>query len=556
MPDAVVIGAGHNGLVAAAMLADAGWSVAVLEAQDAPGGAVRTEGLTSPGFHHDTFSAFYPFAAASPALAGLDLGAHGLRWRRAPLVLAHPTPDGRSLALSTDVDETAASLDAYAPGDGDAWRRLYRRWEDLSGPLFRSFLGPFPPVRAGARLAAALGPSEWLRFARFALLPARRLAEEEFPGPGEGARLLLGGNAAHTDIGPEAAGSGLFGWVLACAGQEHGFPVPEGGAGELVAALVKRTQAAGAAVTCGMAVTKVVVRGGRAVAVRTADGTEVDARRAVLADVDAPRLLLDLVGPEHLPAGGVDDLRRRFQWDTSTFKVDWALDGPVPWTAEAARRAGTVHVTDSLDELSRYFTDLATNTLPSRPFLLFGQQSVADPSRCPPGTATGWAYTHVPQSVRFGPGEADAYADHIEARIEELAPGFRSLVRARHVLPPDAMEAADANLRGGAVGGGTQQLHQQLVFRPTTGLGRPSTPVAGLFLAGSSAHPGPGVHGACGANAARAALTSDRLRRAAMYPSDRLRRAAMYPSDRLRRVGQTLVRARRSEIRPPSTRTS
>ena len=384
------------------------------------------------------------------------------------------------------------------------------------------------------RLAAALGPSEWLRFARFALLPARRLAEEEFAGPGEGAGLLLGGNAAHTDVGPEAAGSGLFGWVLACAGQEHGFPVPEGGAAELVTALVKRAQASGATVTCGMAVTKVVVRGGRAVAVRTADGTEVDARRAVLADVDAPRLLLDLVGPEHLPAGGVDDLRRRFQWDASTFKVDWALDGPVPWAAGAARRAGTVHVTDSLDELSRYFTDLATCTLPSRPFLLFGQQSVADPARCPPGTATGWAYTHVPQSVRFGPGEAEAYADRIEARVEELAPGFRSLVRARHVLPPDAMEAAAANLHGGAVGGGTQQLHQQLVFRPTTGLGRPSTPVAGLFLAGSSAHPGPGVHGACGANAARAAVLSDRLRRAR----------------------QTLVRARRSEIRPPSTRTS
>ena len=534
MPDAVVIGAGHKGLVAAAMLADAGWSVAVLEAQARPGGAVRTEELTLPGFRHDTFSAFYPFAAASPALAALDLGSHGLRWRRAPLALAHPTPDGRCLALSTDVDETARSLDSYAPGDGDAWRRLYRRSEDVSRPLFDSFLGPFPPVKAGARLAAALGPSGWLPFARFALLPARRMAEEEFPGGGEGARLLLGGNAAHTDIGPDAAGSGLFGWILAAAAQQHGFPVPEGGAGELVAALVRRVRAAGATVACGNAVTQVVVRGGRAVAVRTVDGTEVDARRAVLADVDAPRLLLELVGPDHLPAGVVDDFRRRFQWDASTFKVDWALDGPVPWTAEAARRAGTVHVTDSLDELSRYFTDLATRTLPSRPFLLFGQQAVPDPSRCPPGPATGWPYTHLPQGTRFGPGEAEAYADVVEARLEELAPGFRSLVRARHVLPPAAMEAADANLRGGAVGGGTQQLHQQLVFRPTTGLGRPTTPVRGLYLAGSSAHPGPGVHGACGANAARAALAGDRVRR----------------------VAQALPRARRSEIRPPSTRTS
>ncbi len=512
MPDAVVIGAGHNGLVAAAMLADAGWSVAVLEASAMVGGAVRTEELTLPGFHHDTFSAFYPFAAASPALAALDLGAHGLTWRRSPLALAHPTPDGRCVALSTDVEETAASLDAYAPGDGDSWRRLYQRWQELSAPLMATFLGLFPPVRAGARLAAAVGPSEWARFARFALLPVRRMAEEEFAGGGEGGRLLLGGNAAHTDIGPEMAGSGLFGWILACAGQEHGFPVPEGGAGALAAALRRRAEAAGATVTCNARVTEVVVRKGRAVAIRTADGTEVEARRAVLADVDGPTLFLDLVGPDHLPRRLLDDLHR-FEWDMATFKVDWALDGPVPWTAAAARRAATVHVTDSLDELSRYFTDVATSTVPVRPFLLFGQQAVADPTRCPPGAATGWAYTHVPRRARFGAAEAEAFADLIEARMEELAPGFTSLVQARHLLTPAAFEAADSNLRGGAVGGGTQQLHQQLVFRPTPGLGRPGTPVAGLFLAGASAHPGAGVHGACGANAARAALTSDRWRR-------------------------------------------
>jgi phytoene dehydrogenase-like protein len=531
MPDAVVIGAGHNGLVAAAMLADAGWSVAVLEASDVVGGAVRTEELTLPGFRHDTFSAFYPFAAASPALARLDLGAHGLRWRRSPLVLAHPTPDGRCVALSTDVDETAASLDSYAPGDGDSWRRLYRRWEELSRPLVEAFMGLFPPVRAGARLAAAIGPSEWVRFARFALLPARRMAAEEFAAGGEGGRLLLGGNAAHTDIGPESAGSGLFGWILACVGQQHGFPVPEGGAGELAAALRRRAEAAGATVICGAHVSEVVVRRGRAVAVRTAHGDEVEARRAVVADVDAPTLFLDLVGAEHLPPRTLDDIRRRFDWDAATFKVDWALAGPVPWTAEAARRAGTVHVADSLDELSRYFTDVATGVVPSRPFLLFGQQAVADPTRCPPGAATGWAYTHVPRSARFGPAEAEAYADLFEARIEELAPGFRHLVRARHLLPPGAFEAADANLRGGAVGGGTQQLHQQLVFRPTPGTGRPSTPVAGLYLAGTSAHPGAGVHGACGANAARAALSADRRRR----------------------LGQPV---RRTESRPPSDRTS
>jgi phytoene dehydrogenase-like protein len=502
MPDAVVIGAGQNGLVAAAMLADAGWSVAVVEATEAVGGAVRTEELTLPGFRHDTFSAFYPFAAASPALAALDLGAHGLRWRRSPLALAHPTPDGRAVALSTDVEETAGSLDAYAPGDGDSWRRMARRWDELSRPLMETFLGPFPPVRAGAGLAAALGPAEWLRFARFALLPARRMAEEEFAGGGEGGRLLLGGNAAHTDIGPDAAGSGLFGWILACAGQQHGFPVPEGGAGELAAALRRRAEAAGATLYTKTPVDRVVVRHGRAVAVRTAGGTEIEARRAVLADIDAPTLLLRLVGAGHLPPRMLDDLRR-FHWDLATFKVDWALAGPIPWIAEAARRAATVHISDSLDELSRYFADVVTGALPSRPFLLFGQQAVADPTRCPPGTATGWAYTHVPRDVAF---DSEAYADLIEARIEELAPGFRDLVLARHVMAPADLEAKNANLRGGAVGGGTQQLHQQLVFRPTPGLGRPSTPIAGLYLAGASAHPGAGVHGACGANAARAAL--------------------------------------------------
>lgn len=541
MPDAVVIGAGHNGLVAAAMLADAGWSVAVLEAQPQPGGAVRTEELTLPGFRHDTYSAFYPFAAASRALTALDLGSHGLTWCRAPLVLAHPTPDGRCVALSTAVDETAASLDAYAPGDGDSWRRIYARWQGLSRPMFDAFLGLFPPVLAGARLAAAVGPTEWLRFARFALLPARRMAEEEFADGGEGAALLLGGNAAHTDIGPDAAGSGLFGWILACAGQQYGFPVPAGGAGALAEALRGRAESAGATVTCGTRVTDVVLRRGRAVAVRTADGTEIEAGRAVLADVDAPTLFLDLVGADRLPPRLLDDLRR-FEWDSATFKVDWALDGPVPWTAAAARRAGTVHVTDSLDDLSRYSNQVTTGAIPSRPFLLFGQQSVADPSRCPPGAATGWAYTHVPRRARsdaggdgltgrWTPSEAETFADRIESHLEELAPGFRALVRARHLMAPAALEAGNASLRGGAIGGGTQQLHQQLVFRPTTGLGRPNTPVPGLFLAGASAHPGAGVHGACGANAARAAISADRLR-------------------------QSVARVRRTITRPSSTRTS
>jgi phytoene dehydrogenase-like protein len=520
VPDAVVVGAGHNGLVAANLLADAGWTVAVLEAQPEPGGAVRSGELTVPGFCHDLFSAFYPFTAASPVVASLGLEAHGLRWRRAPLVLAHPTPDGRCVALSTDVDETAASLDTYAPGDGEAWRRVYGRWEHLGDRLLDALFTPFPPVMAGARLAAALGPAELVRFARFMVLPVRRMAEEEFAG--EGGALLLAGNAMHADLAPEAAPSGTYGWLLACLGQQYGFPVPQGGAGQLVAAMVRRLESRGGTVTCGTAVTRVVVRDGRAVAVRTADGNEIDARRAVLADVAAPALYLDLVGVEHLPAGVVDDLRR-FQWDAATVKVDWALDAPVPWVAEPARRAGTVHVSDSLDDLSQWACDMATGTIPERPFLLFGQQSLADPTRSPPGTETAWAYTHVPRRTRrdaagqltgtWDRSEGEVFADRMEARVEELAPGFRELVRARHVFTPRTMEAANANLVGGAVTGGTAQLHQQLVFRPVPGLGRPETPVRGLYLASSSAHPGGGVHGACGSNAARAALAADRYRR-------------------------------------------
>lgn len=520
MPDAVVIGAGHNGLVAANMLADAGWSVAVLEAQPEPGGAVRSGELTVPGFRHDLFSAFYPFAAASPVIGSLGLEAHGLQWRRAPLVLAHPTPDGRCMALSTDIDQTAASLDTYAPGDGDAWRRVYGRWEHIGGRLLDALFTPLPPVMAGARLAAALGPAELVRFARFMVLPVRRMAEEEFAG--EGAALLLAGNAMHADLPPEAAPSGTYGWLLACLGQQHGFPVPEGGAGQLVAAMVRRLERRGGTVTCGTPVSRVVVRGGRAVAVRTSHGDEIDAGRAVIADVGAPALYLELVGAEHLPARVVDDLRR-FQYDASTVKVDWALDAPVPWLAEPARRAGTVHVSDSLDELSQWACHLATGTIPDRPFLLFGQQSLADPGRSPPGTETAWAYTHVPRRTRrdaggnltgaWDRGEGEAFADRIEARVEALAPGFRALVRARHVFTPPSMEAADANLVGGAVTGGTAQLHQQLVFRPVPGLGRPETPIRGLYLGSSSAHPGGGVHGACGSNAARAALAADRYRR-------------------------------------------
>lgn len=532
MPDAVVIGAGHNGLVAANRLADAGWSVVVLEAQAEPGGAVRSGHITLPGFRHDLFSAFYPLAAASPILNQLELHEHGLKWCRSPSVVAHPTVDGRAAALSTDLEETAASLDAYAPGDGDAWRGLYGQWARLGDLLMDALLEPFPPIRAGMRLATGLGLAGGLRFARFAMLPVRRLVEEEFSGLG--GRLLLAGNSGHVDISPDAAGSGVFGWLLAGLGQQVGFPVPEGGSSQLTDALVRRLESKGGEVRCSAPVSRVVIRRGRAVAVRTAEGDEVDARRAVLADVSAPALYHQLVGTEFLPSGLVDDLRR-FQVDAATVKVDWALDGPVPWTAEACRRAATVHVADDLDDLSNHSCQLATGVLPDRPSLVFGQPGLADPSRCPPGKEAAWAYTHVPQQIKgdaggtltgsWAAGEAELFAERIEARIEAHAPGFRDLIQARHIFTPVSLEAANANLMGGGVNGGTAQFHQQLVFRPTPGLARANTPFARLFLASSSAHPGGGVHGACGANAAHAALVAaGRRPRPSRFALNRLER--------------------------------
>ncbi|MGI8686477.1 MAG: phytoene desaturase family protein [Acidimicrobiales bacterium] len=520
MPDAVVIGAGPNGLVAANLLADRGWDVVVLEAQDAPGGAVKSAELVEPGFVNDVFSAFYPLGVASPVLRSLDLDAFGLRWMRAPLALAHPASDGTCPVLSMDIEETAAALDRDTPGDGDGWRRLYGRWERMGGPLLDCLLSPFPPVKGGLGLVAAHRPSELADLARFLMLSVRRLGHETFAG--EEGRRLLAGCALHTDLFPESAIGGMVGWLLAALGQDVGWPVPEGGAGRLTDALVARLQKAGGRVECSAPVASVVVRGGRAVAVRTAAGDEVDATRAVVADVAAPPLFLDLVGADHLPARFVDALGR-FEWDHATVKVDWTLDGPIPWEAEDARRAGTVHLTESVDALTVQAAQLALGLVPDPLFLIVGQQGLADPSRAPAGKQAAWAYTHVPQHVLGDAGdsgitgawddaEAGAMADRIEAEIEVLAPGFGALIRGRHVLTPPGLEAANANLVGGATNGGTGQLHQQLVFRPVPGTGRAETPVAGLFLGSSSAHPGGGVHGACGANAARAALVADRLR--------------------------------------------
>ncbi|MGE9693698.1 phytoene desaturase family protein [Streptomyces sp. NRRL F-5630] len=514
MPDAVVIGGGPNGLVAANLLVDAGWSVEVLEEQESPGGAVRSDRGVHPDYVSDVGSAFYPLAAASPVLAGLGLERYGLRWSHAPRVLAHPLPDGGCAVLERRPEDTAAALDALTPGDGEAWLGLHRTWRRVGPDLIGALFTPFPPVRAGLRLARQVKAGGGLRLARSLVLPVRRLGEEEFRG--EGGRVLLAGNALHADLAPEAAGSGGYGWLMSMLGQTYGFPVPAGGAQALTTALVRRFTERGGVLRCGSRVERVLVRGGRAAGVRTADGATVGARRAVLADVPAPTLYRDLVGAEHLPGRVLADLER-FQWDFATFKVDWALDGRVPWTAGAATGAGTVHLADGVDGLTRFAAQLATGAVPDRPFLLFGQMTTADPSRSPAGTESCWAYTHVPHVVKTDAGDegldgrwttaqAETMADRVEREVERWAPGFRALIRARRILAPPTLQALDANLRNGAINGGTAAMHQELVFRPLPGSGRPETAVNGLYLASASAHPGGGVHGAPGANAARAAV--------------------------------------------------
>jgi len=520
--DAVVIGSGPNGLVAANLLVDQGWDVVVLEAAPTPGGAVASSSDVAAGYVHDTFSSFYPLAAASPVIRGLALEEHGLRWVHAPAVVGTPDLDGDWTLLHHDPARTAADLDAASAGDGAVWTELVHQWRVIGDAVVAALLDPFPPVRAGLRVARRLRRVGGLDFVRMLLEPSATLTETRLGGAG--ARLLISGNAAHADLHPDGAGSGLFGWLLAMLGQDVGFPVPAGGAGRLAEALMDRLRSRGGEVVCGRRVTSIEVRGGRAVGVRTADGTTVGVRRAVLADVSAPALYGQLLDPQLL-APRIHRAVRQFQWDPGTVKVDWALDGPVPWRGAPAAAPGTVHLADSDEHLARWMTQVQAGVVPDDPFLLVGQMTTADPSRSPAGTEAVWAYTRVPRRIRsdaatdqpnaitgsWDADEANRMADRMQARLERFAPGFGSRILARRILTPVDLQLRDANLDGGAIGGGTSALHQQLIFRPIPGRGRAETPVRGLFLASASAHPGGGVHGACGANAARAALARARL---------------------------------------------
>ena len=516
--DAVVIGAGPNGLVAANKLADAGWNTLLLEAQSEVGGAVRSDREVHPDFVSDTFSAFYPMAVASPVMRGLALEEHGLSWSHAPAVLGHPRIDGPWAMLHRDVEVTANLMEQAHPGDGPAWRALVDQWQVIGPQLVDALMAPIPPIRTGLKVAARLPRVGGLAYVRSLLTPAA-MQWAEFGG--DSARLLLAGNACHADIPVDAPGSGLIGLLLTMLGQTIGFPTPTGGAGQLAVALRRRLESRGGMVVCDAPVSRIVVRGGRAVAVETLD-QQVRVRRAVLADVGAQQLYGGLVDAAELPTR-VTRRMKEFRRDPATFKIDYALRGPVPWAVPPPYAPGTVHIADSYADIITYFGQIAAGTIPARPFLLIGQMTTTDPTRSPAGTESLWVYTHIPQQVRDDAGgsltgswdasEAERFADRMQAMIEKHAPGFESSVIARRILTPADLESRNANLVGGSLNGGTSSLDQQLIFRPIPGLGRAETAIKDLYLASASAHPGGSVHGACGMNAARAALAHARFRR-------------------------------------------
>jgi phytoene dehydrogenase-like protein len=468
--EAVVVGSGPNGLAAAIVLARAGVRVRVLERDQEPGGGARTLPLTIPGFLHDHCSAIHPLAVASPFLRRLPLQAHGLRWVSSPAALAHPFDDGTAALLLPSPRETGATV---AP-DARAWAALFEPLAPRDGALLDDLLGlPFRAPRRPLLLA---------RFGLAALRSAEALARARFQGPR--AQALFAGLAAHAGQPLAAAGTAAFGLVLGVAAHGRGWPFPEGGAGRLAAALVSILRQGGGEVFTGREL-------------RSLD--ELAGAGAVVLDL-APRGVLRLSGAR-LPRAYARRLDA-YRYGPGALKVDWALDGPIPWRAPECGLAATVHLGGTLEEIAEAEAQACRGELPARPFVLLAQHTLFDPSRAPPGRHTAWAYAHVPAGWD---GDQAQAAQAIEAQVERFAPGFRGRILARAVRSPAALERENPNLVLGDVGGGQNSL-RQLVARPTLRLWPWGTPIPGVYVCSASTPPGGGVHGMCGVHAARVAL--------------------------------------------------
>lgn len=500
MDDAIVIGSGPNGLAAAVTLAQAGWRVRVLEAQARPGGALYSLPTTLPGYVHDVGAAFFPFAHVSPAFRQFRLDEIGLQWRGGVYESAHPAPDGSCVSIARDVERAANSFGA----DGDAWRWLARWQANMGQRLPDALLAPLPDPRPFFKL----GLGNLMNFSLAGVATAAGYSRRLFRT--EAARRVIPGLSLHVDLGPEDFSSAALGLVLALLAAGHGFQVPVGGARAITDAMLERLFQHGGILNLDTRVETIVVRESRAVAVRTSQGVEIPVAKTILADVGAPALYLKLL-PDRCVSGWVRQSIRQFRYGWGTFKMDWALAGPAPWLAEEARQSAVVHAGDSIDDLIRFTNEARGGSLPSNPYLVIGQQSLLDPTRAPAGGQTLWAYSRVPSTLSDGwSAHRESFADRIEQRIEGLAPGFRALIRGRAIFAPPDLERMNENLVGGDLGGGSAQFTHQLLWRPAFPYFRYRTPVRGVYLCSASAHPGAGVHGACGFNAANAALCDSR----------------------------------------------
>jgi len=465
--DAVVVGAGPNGLAAAIELARAGLAVRILEASETAGGGTRSAELTLPGFVHDVCSTAHPLGIASPFFRSLDLGRRGLSWVHPEAPMAHMLAPDRAVVLERSVDETANGLGR----DGEAWRRLFGPLVSDVDRLLPSLLGPVVrPPRHPLALA---------RFGLPALLPATGLARISFREPA--ARALFAGMAAHSMVALDRPLTASFGLVLGLLAHGVGWPFARGGSGRIADALVAEGRELGVEIVTGS---------------RVASLADLPRAKATVLDL-TPRQVVGIAGGR-LPARYRRALTR-FRYGPGIFKIDWALDGPIPWGDPAAARAGTVHLGGTMADVAAWEAAVAAGRLGDRPFVLVVQASRFDPSRAPAGKHTAWAYCHVPN------GSVVDMTAAIEGQMERFAPGFRDLVLARATKNSAELEAYDANYVGGDINGGIQDW-RQLVFRPVVRWDPYRMPVDGFYLCSSSTPPGGGVHGMCGSLAARSAL--------------------------------------------------